>query len=216
MFFRGFRSLLQTVLEKTDRCIEKVETIEALQKENTEKLEALRHENTARTAASQPEPVQEKEKLIESIERELSDFRAGIERHDMAIEDMLEEWDELKSRDEEKKRIMDGSKSLLDTLIAYHDQFFFLRSSIGADHPDWMSQISMMEYLLEKKRITAGLYVIQETNVPADFELHEVSSIKSTDDEKQHGIIAEILNPGYVYNGKTIRKALVTVYRFEG
>ena len=188
-----FRKLLSEISLKADSCIDEIRKI---------------GETQGRLSKAVEENSQNSTKNCKEILSE-------INRHDMAIENMLDEWEEKKEQDRELEKLKDESGRLVDVFSAYHDQLFILRNALGRENPEWNRQLEMMEYILNQKRMKACLQVIEQDNVPVDYSLHEITGIVETHDEKQHGIISEILSPGYIYHGEVIKKALVSVYRMS-
>ena len=197
-----FRKLLSEILNKSDSCTEEI-----LRKSDS-CIEEIRS-----VKSTQEHLLQQSEEQSQSSHRDYQEILSGINRHDMAIENMLDEWEEMKEQNQEIAKSRMENQKLIDTLSAYHDQFFVLRKTLGDDHPAWKSQLDMMETILSQKRTPVGLEVIEQDNIPVDYALHEITGTVETHDENRHGLIAEVLSPGYCYHGKVRKKALVTVYR---
>ena len=197
-----FRKLLSKILNKSDTCTEEI----------------LRRSDSCMEEIRSIKSLQEHllgqfEKQTQNSRQNIQEILSGISRHDMAVENMLDEWEEMKEQDQELAEAKIETQKLIETLSTYHDQFFILRKTLGNDHPAWKSQLDMMEIILSQKRTPTGLEVIEQDNIPVDYALHEITGTVETHNEKQHGFIAEVLSPGYCYHGKIRKKALVTVYR---
>ena len=186
-----FRKLLSEILYKSDSCMEEIRSIKS----------------------TQEHLLNQSEEQSQNSRQKFQEILTGINRHDMAVENMLDEWEEKKEQDREIAKTQMETRKLLDILISYHDQFFVFRKTLGNDSPAWKNQLDMMEIILSQKRTLAGLQVIEQDNVPVDYALHEITGTAETHDKKQHGLISEILSPGYCYHGEILKKALVTVYR---
>ena len=197
-----FRKLLSEILNKSDSCTEEI-----LRKSDSciEEIRSVR--------STQEQMLEQSEEQSQNSRRDYQEILSGISRHDMAIENMLDEWEEMKEQDQEAAKTRMENQKLIDTLSAYHDQFFIFRKTLGDDHPAWKSQLDMMETILGQKRTLTGLEVIEQDNIPVNYALHEITGTVETHDENRHGLIAEVLSPGYCYHGEVRKKALVTVYR---
>lgn len=161
----------------------------------------------------------EKSSQWEIISQNVTTLQSVIQKHDMAIEDLLEEWEEKRS-DEElvQKQLSEYSKSeqqLLELFEAYQEQFFNLKRFAGAKDPAWTEQIALMEKALRHCQQLCGICIIEECGTEVDYDLHEVIEAVSTADSSKDKTIAAIYRCGYIYKGKVKRKAQVGAYRFE-
>ena len=67
--------------------------------------------------------MNENGRKLEGIDQDISRLQAAVQKHDMAIEDLLEEWEEKESeKDSIRKRMMEYEQSenlLLDLFVCY-------------------------------------------------------------------------------------------------
>ncbi len=161
----------------------------------------------------------EKNGQIEMINQNIANFQSVIQKHDMAIEDLLDEWEE-KHSDEEmvQKQLLDyqkNEKQLLALFEAYQEQFFNLKRFAGTKDATWTKQITLMEQTLEHYRQLCGIIMIEECNTAVDYDLHEVIEAVSTTDSSKDKTVAAIYRCGYLYKGEVKQKAQVSAYRLE-
>ena len=171
---------------------------------------------------------QASEKLSSLIEK-LAD---AANQHDMAIEDLLDSWEELQEKQEEENRSLSAAvveekdnqihqaekreSALLELIMEENDQLFVLqRAAKSINAGDWVRQFRLTEEKLAARRMAAGLVVVSETNVPVNYAIHEVIDTIEAEDPEQNGRVAEVFSCGYVYMGKTLRKAKVSAFRLE-
>ncbi len=153
------------------------------------------------------------------LEERFQQLHAEIHKHDMAIEDLLDEWDE-KSSDEESVKLRlreaDETEKLLLTLFeSYQEQFWSLKHYAASKDNTWTSQITLMEKTLEQYRRACAISIIQDCGVSVDYALHDIIEAVETEDPAQDKTIAEIYRCGYLYKGKVRKKAQASAYRFS-
>ena len=161
----------------------------------------------------------EKNSQLETVSQNVTALQSTIQKHDMAIEDLLEEWEEKRS-DEEivQKQLSDYSQSekqLLELFEAYQEQFFNLKRFADSKDAVWAKQIALMEKTLEHYRRLCGICMIEECGIKVNYDLHEVIEAVDTTDSSKDKTIAAIYRCGYLYKGKVKRKAQVGAYRSE-
>lgn len=132
----------------------------------------------------------------------VSKLQPAIQKHDMAIEDLLDEWEEQKNE-----------KLLLELFEGYQEQFWNLKRFASNKDGSWSAQIALMENSLEHYRNACGISSIQQCGILVDYNMHEVIEAIPTDSPKLDKTVAEIYLPGYLYKGKIQKKAQVTAYR---
>ena len=159
------------------------------------------------------------DKQLEEMCQQIGGLKTAVQKHDMAIEDLLEEWEE-KSSDEEdiKKRFRQSEQTeqeLLGLFEAYYDQFFSLKRFAQTDNGALASQIELMEKTLEQVRQKCGINMVGEHGEAVDYELHEVVEAIDTTNPNQDKTVAEIYRQGYIYKGTIRKKAQVSAYRMN-
>lgn len=152
------------------------------------------------------------------LEQQLSQLHSEVHKHDMAIEDLLDEWEEKKSDEESVKARQQESDQteqlLLGLFEAYQEQFWNLKHYAASKDGNWSAQIALMEINLEHYRRTCAISLIQESGVSVDYDLHEVIEVVDTKDPALDKTIADIYRCGYLYKGKVRKKARAAAYRF--
>lgn len=153
------------------------------------------------------------------FESRFQQLHAEIHKHDMAIEDLLDEWEE-KSSDEQsiKLRLQESDaaeKLLLNLFEAYQEQFWSLKHYAASKDDTWASQIALMEKNLEHCRRSCAISIIQDCGASVDYDLHDIIEVVPTKDPALDKTIAEIYHCGYLYKGKVRKKAQVSAYRFS-
>lgn len=153
------------------------------------------------------------------LESRFDRLHSDVHRHDMAIEDLLDEWEDKKSDEEDvKEQLMEASqteKLLLALFEAYQEQFWNLRHYAASKDETWTAQLALMEKNLERFRRSCAISVIQDCGVHVDYDLHEIIEALDTKDPAQDKTIAEIYRCGYLYKGKVQKKAQACAYRFS-
>lgn len=160
----------------------------------------------------------------------LSELSSAANRHDMAIEDMLDSWEDLQEKQEEETRELasalsasveaerkdahEREKALLALIICAHDQMFALRKAAqAAGTENWARQLALAEQKLNETRLPAGFQVMDQTGIPVNFAVHEVIDVVGTQESAQDHLVAEVYMCGYLYRGRVLKKAQVSVYR---
>ena len=152
------------------------------------------------------------------LEQQLGQLQSDVHKHDMAIENLLDEWEEKKSDEESVKARQQESDQteqlLLGLFEAYQEQFWNLKHYAASKDGSWAAQIALMEINLEHYRRTCAISLIQDCGVGVDYDLHEVIEAIDTTDPSLDKTIADIYRCGYLYKGKVRKKARAAAYRF--
>jgi len=168
----------------------------------------------------------------EKLEKELKQLTTAANRHDIAIEDLLDSWEEMQTAqkeeagktvsilkelsDRDRKMATEREKSLLDLLMQTQDQLFALQKAASdAGTEEWIRQFALADRKLGAARLPAGFQVIADNMIPVDYGLHEVINLTETDDPALKHFVAEIYTCGYVYQGKVLRKASISAFRLS-
>lgn len=139
-----------------------------------------------------------------------------IKKHNLSLEDLIESLEEIREspqsnippRTESQKR----EEILLQLLASYQEQLFHIQSLLSKN-PDWTEQLAMIERKLRQDRQRAGIGIISETDIPVDYEMHDVISVIHTDDMSKDKMVSDIFTCGYTYYGKVLKKAKVSAWR---
>ena len=157
-------------------------------------------------------------------------LHTAVSRHDMAIENLLDGWEELREEqkeeiavlrdtlDAESRQALQGMQeqelALLELAMEYHDQLYSLkRAAARLGNALWEKQFTLAGEKLAEVRVGADLQVVSSAGSPVSYALHEVLDAVPTEDPDLSGRVAEVYSCGYVYRGKTLRKAKVSAYR---
>ncbi len=154
-----------------------------------------------------------------SLKDSLNSLHADIQKHDMAIEDLLDELEENSSGKAEHAECIRQSEhtesQLLGLFEAYLEQFWSLRHFAASRDDSWAAQINLMEEALEPYRRSCQISVIEDCGAKVSYELHEVIDTAETSDPALDKTIADIYCCGYLYKGTVRKKAKVSAYRLK-
>lgn len=152
------------------------------------------------------------------VETHFTQLHSDIHKHDMAIEDLLDEWSEKKSEEDainvQLKEAGQAEQQLLELFEAYQEQFWNLKHYAASKDESWASQITLMEKTLEHYQRSSAISIIQESGVSVDYDLHDIIEVIDTADPASDKTIAEIYRCGYLYKGKVRKKAQAAAYRY--
>lgn len=154
------------------------------------------------------------------IDQRLSDFHSTIQKHDMALEDLLDEWEERQSDEQavqgRMKELEQNEARLLTLVEAFQEQFWSLkRFAISNQDTALSAQAALMEQSLERSNRLCGIHVIQECGIEVDYNLYEIIEAIDTDDPSLDKKIADIYQCGYIYKGTVKKKAKASAYRLR-
>ena len=167
---------------------------------------------------------------LDKLDRTLSELREGVNRHDLAVADMLDSWDEWRQSREEvdgsllkaanEKARQEAAESqhrenaLVSLAAACFDQFHMLRRSAKeAGDQTWLRQLELAEEKLSAERLRAGFQVIDDTGCEVNYSLYEIAAAVDTENPDLAMRIADVYSPGYAYRGSVLRKAQASAYR---
>lgn len=152
------------------------------------------------------------------LESRLDGLHSDVHKHDMAIEDLLDEWDEKKSDEKEvQAQLQEASQTetlLLSMFETYQEQFWSLRHYADSNKDEaWAAQLALMEKTLERCRRSCAIDVIQDCGVSVDYQLHDVIEAVECADPALDKTVAEVYRCGYLYKGKVRKKARIAAYK---
>ncbi len=157
--------------------------------------------------------------LDTSLNKNISQLHTDVQKHNMAIEDLLDEWDEKKSDEASVRKSIQESEhteqQLLQLFETYQEQFWNLKHFTASKDNSWTAQIALMEETLEHCRQSCQISMIQEYGIKVNYELHEVIEAIDTTDPALDKIIADVYRCGYLYKGTVRKKAQVSAYRLS-
>lgn len=156
---------------------------------------------------------------LKEINQNITKFQSSVDKQDMAVEDLIEEWNEKQSDTEHvKEQFREHARQerrLLDLFEAYQEQFWNLKRFAEGKDGALKEQLCRMEKNIERYRQQCGITLIGECGTEVDYDLHEALEKVDTEDAGKDRLIAEIFCNGYLYNGKVMKKAQAAVYRFH-
>ena len=191
--------------------------------------------SNASTQQDQIEPDSQATQILNTSARQdqtvsgaVQDLRKAVTRHDDAIEDMLEEWEEL--RDDTRKSLAAVSKELhagydarirtleekeneLLSLCDAYQKHLLAMQRMAQDDPGWKKQLELIQEGLRPAEIRAGIQVTGQAVEKADLSIHEIVDIAQTQDPDMDGKVREVYENGCIYMGKPRKKARVSVWR---
>ncbi len=154
---------------------------------------------------------------MEELNKKVGQLQLSVQRHDMSIEDLLEEWEEKRSDEADvRSRFQEGERSenlLLKVFEAYQEQFWSLKRFADTADTKLAEQLELMEKNLMHARQICGISMIGDCGAALNYDLHEVIEVLDTTDTRLDGMIAVVYSCGYLYKGKVKKKARVAVYR---
>lgn len=174
--------------------------------------------------------ARESAEAARTASEKLSALAAAANRHDMAIADMLDTWEEWREGQKQesdalRRALADAARqearesaarehALLELALACQDQFFALRR-LAARTGDraWGRQLDLMEEKLSASRLCAGLEMVGRKGEPVNYALHEVLGVAEAAKAEQAMRVADIVSPGYAYRGQVVRKAGITAFQ---
>ena len=126
-------------------------------------------------ASSEEKNAQSTKQLAQRV----SELSGAANRHDMAIEDMLESWEELQeqaqserntlasalteSAQRERQESLAREKALLSLVMSAHDRLFELqRAAEEAGAELWLRQLVLAQQKLEEARLPAGFQAAKD------------------------------------------------------
>lgn len=165
------------------------------------------------------ELTDEANRKTEELTKKLGQLQVQLNKHDMSIEDLLEEL-EQRSLDDDKLQIcMDeherSKRAFLDLFEAYQEQFFQARRFALKTDGQLEQQLALMEEKVSGFINKCGISVIGECGVSVNYDLHEVIEVRNVDNPCKNNLIAEVFRCGYIYNGQIMKKAQVAAYHIS-
>ena len=164
-----------------------------------------------------------------AVQQEMNHLGQEFRKHDLAISDMLDTWEEIREAQEEKtedlqaellektreeaEALREREDALTDALISCFDQIFDLSQAAEASGDGaWIRQLQLSENVMREKSLAAGLVITGNPGELFSYEIHEPVERLETDQADRHMTVARVYHRGYWLQGKMIRKARVAVY----
>lgn len=164
--------------------------------------------------------------VLEELAAGQGELQKTARRQTGSFEDLLEEIEEQKeaSREAETQRKEAAARetALVNAACFCMEQLHLLEMGLvreGRTEEEarqggaWRKQFAI--FSRERGQVCA-LAGIQETGVllePYDYRIHEGIETEETGNMDWNGKVAKVYQPGFVYRGKVLKKAQVSVYR---
>ncbi len=143
--------------------------------------------------------------------------RTAILRHDASLEEFLSELEEESGEEKVLSEQLKSTESERDGLLAlvgvYEEQLWELADRLTGE--EWDAQFAILDRRLEQAKRPLGLVTVARAGVPVDYDIHEVIQVIAAENQGQDGMVCEVLIPGIIWKGKTLKKARVSVWRYE-
>ncbi|MCC8102886.1 MAG: hypothetical protein LIP11_11735 [Clostridiales bacterium] len=201
MFFKRKRDEEREVLAKLDAISRAVEGV------CDRELPALK--KTVDELSTQEMPA---------LSKTVEELRTQAGRHDMAIEDLLDEWaDKDAARREAKmtlQRYKEREEGLVEPLELYQEQFWSIKKFLASKDEALAVQMAAFEERVKPGRQLCQISCIEEAAQAVDFRIHEVVEVLETRERELDGKIAEVYSPGSLYEGAVRKKARVAAWKY--
>lgn len=141
-----------------------------------------------------------------------------------AVEDLLDEWSERNELAEEYKERLKVSEertqhflSLVQLLLLQNrllqNEIEKMYSKNDTEQNAWKQQAELFEQQRWKAMSECQLQLFGEEGQQIDGSYHQVLEAIDINDPTQHSRIAKVHEPGILYQGNVIKKAIVTAYK---
>jgi len=138
------------------------------------------------------------------------------------LEEMLDVLEEVKEQQEVQQNTQQQVKSIeiekdeiLQVVISICDQVEYMyRYALKEEQGPWKDQLSLQWRHMERILARLSIVIIDDISEPLDLNFHVVKELKNMP-ETENGKILEILKSGYMYKGKLLRKAQVSINKRE-
>lgn len=190
--------------------------IKKRQESEKQNIETILKEYMVQISEMYKQENSDSKRMLEEIKQEQTDMQKFLRKRMETLDDFLDELQEEKEIEAEKEQTenaaTDREKKLCQLIGIYSEQLHILEE-ILSEKEGWKEQFSIMK---QKRNPFCGLAQIQETGNAGeafDYRMHEIIETKETDQENQEGIIAKVYVPGFMYQGKIMKRAQVCVYK---
>lgn len=177
-------------------------------KNKNETLEALFLKQEERQSAQWNEAMEMMQKILQKQKKQdsvIEGIYETIEEHT----DAFSEYKEKKSKEDK----------LLAFIMEYDEGMYQMRKMLQVakvEETGWESSVEQIRKQLKAKVLEVGLVCMDETGERVNYQLQELVGVVPTNQQELHGIIQEIIVPGWIYQGELLKKAKVMAYKYEG
>lgn len=213
--------ILDSILEKTEDIIKKLNILEAGSHENGSSIRelAVKMEDEPNRCHILGDSLKQRidvcdEKLSLNIEKGFDRLSGIQENMDVTLSDILEELESINGKRDHATEIIDGLKDensgLVTLVMEMIELMFYSRAqsnclSTGVEEEDLLGRYVQMA---DK----AGLKTIASVGTDIDYDRHRVEAVISADEGHSAGTVALVHSPGFEYKGRIFKKAVVSVY----
>ena len=195
------------------------------EKIQTEEVKEVEQEVAQETAKEEQQPskkeLKKEAKKIEELEKKLADSQKKVEELESRCKDskddylrLMAEFETFRRRSAEDRLNLVGSasadtiKGLLPVLDDLERAMAMLAESSDEAAKQGTDLIynKLMAYLKTK-----GLSIIEAKGEKFDVDFHEAAAQFPAPDESQKGMVIDVVQTGYLLNGKVLRYAKVVV-----
>ena len=189
------------------------EKLQVLEKENAAMLQSLEKENADMLQALEKENAVMRQAL-ESLGQKMDSLTEKAERHDFAIEEMLEEWEDLRKDTEDSRECREAEKNLALLSWENYEQLRILGNAAKGNEA-WERQLALALRKSLEEMAKLNIAVIAAWQEPVNYELHEVIVTAETQEESRHGTVKETFESGLIYKGEVLKKAKVCAWAYR-
>ena len=179
-----------------------------------------------RKSAEEAQAAEHWKTTAEKLETKQQDLERLIRRQSDSYEDLLEELQETFRLEEdirrERRENSRKEEALLSLIMCCREQMTLLEKQVREDGSmtgekleAWQQQFSAMAGERLKLMRSCGLEETGQEGEPVDYEIHEILSVRETEDPAKAGRIAQVYSPGLLKEGHVIKKARVAAYKLK-
>lgn len=126
-----------------------------------------------------------------------------------------ERQNDIKELKEQADDINNELKVMLNTVIGMSDIFDYMNNYVlNSNNENLQAQFKLVQEQLVEKLAKASITVLGTVNGEVDINIHQPIGTRWQED-KQEGIILDVIRKGFIYKGKLLRKAEIIVNKNE-
>jgi molecular chaperone GrpE len=151
------------------------------------------------------------QQAVSSLEEELASER------DLRLR-LLAEFDNYRRRTRQEHAVAEekGKREILLALLDVMDDFDRALVQIDSTSDSVSEGVRIIRDRLNKVLRSNDVSAFESEGQPFDPEVHEAMTVIPTDDERESDIVYAEEQRGYFMNGKLLRPARVSVFKFRG
>jgi molecular chaperone GrpE (heat shock protein) len=160
--------------------------------------------------------IEKLEKMTKKSTENIDTLKKKTNRHfikqDLKTEEVLDtliDLYDMNKLEEENENLVNTTMLLLDSIHLISN--YLKKETVNIDQLN--KQIKIVENKINDHLIKSKITLISSKGDRFNEKKHEVVDVsKATDDSKKHGEIKTIIERGYMYKGKVMKKAKVEAY----